>query len=104
MRRFVALLQSEGRVSKQKLVDRQGRLVKYGSLIVSGGPFDKELPNIARRLREIHDRRNQLPGSHPYDQKGGKKNRFLKAKEFRSLKSQVRIVLDDIAHITQEMV
>ena len=50
----------------------------------------------ADHLRRIHKRRNQLPGSHPYDERGGAQNRFLKKRERNALKPRQQAVLNSL--------
>lgn len=103
IRRFFVYLQQKGKKRYSKLHDKKGKLVKYGSLISSGTPFDKQFNILAQQLRSIHDRRNALPGSHPYDQKGGAKNKWLKKRERDQLLPKVRDSLDIIATVVDKI-
>ena len=65
VRKFFTFLKSKKLTGHSTTVDKTGTLVRYGSLIVTGAPFDKAYPTEAKALRALHDRRNRLPGSHP---------------------------------------
>jgi hypothetical protein len=78
-----------------------GKVVKYGTLIAVNNPFDKQYPAEAQMLRKIHDRRNKLPSSHPYDEKGGFKNRWLKKPERNMYSSLVKTALDNLAVVVK---
>ena len=89
-------------VGYSKTVDRNGKLVKYGVLISSGAPFDTHFPSIASRLKVMNDRRNKLPGSHPYDEKGGSQNKWLKKNERDKLSAEIRVALNDISTLVSQ--
>lgn len=93
VRQFFVWLKSKNLQGHSKLYNGK-RLVKYGNLIAVNSPFDKHFPVIADLLRRIHRRRNQLPGSHPYDEKGGAKNHWLTNMEKNALSVAVRDTLD----------
>jgi retron-type reverse transcriptase len=65
----------------QSTVDKNGNLVRYGNLLNQNGPFGSAHPTISKNLLIIHERRNELPGAHPYNQKGGAKNKWLSRQE-----------------------
>ena len=101
VRCLFSFLESNGMGGHSRLVGRTGLLVKYGLLIAPDSPFDTAYPSIAERLRTIHNRRNTLPGSHPYDQRGGGRNRWLTAAERDLLSSNVRAAIDEISAIVE---
>ena len=81
VRKFIAYLKLKGQpAGKQKAVASNGKLVKYGSLIQSSSPLAKAFPKLCQDLVIVNDRRNKLPGSHPYDEKGGSQNIWLRPK------------------------
>lgn len=96
IRQFFIFLMSNG-LPGYSALNRGGRLVKYGSLIAPNSPFDLHYHSIADLLQQIHGRRNRLPGSHPYNERGGAKNRWLKKFERDILTTKVRNSLDQIA-------
>jgi hypothetical protein len=77
VRGLIEFLNTAGLPGGRSLIDRKGELIRYGVLLDRGGPFAKQYPDIADALRGAHDRRNTLPGSHPFQQKGGAQNTFL---------------------------
>ena len=94
VRQFIKFL--SGKVlpgGTQKLVGGDGKLVKYGALIQASGPFGTAYPSECKSLSTVHDRRNKLPGSHPYDQKGGAKNKWLKHKECPALNRDCKMAI-----------
>jgi hypothetical protein len=58
-----------------------GELIEYGNLLDPNKVFFKTYPTIAAPLREAHNRRNQLPTSHPYEKKTARRTRFLRSRE-----------------------
>lgn len=59
-------------------------------------PLSKNYPKITDPLRKANLRRNMLPGSHPYDEKGGTKNTYLKLNEQIKLKGLLSGVYEEI--------
>lgn len=97
IRQFFKFLMTNGLPGSSSVINRSGNLVKYGTLIGAGTPFDIQYHSIADLLRQIHRRRNSLPGSHPYEERGGAKNRWLKKMERNVLAAMVQKSLDQIA-------
>ncbi len=85
VRQLFAYLATQNLPGHARTIGNNGKLVDFGTLIQVGAPFDTAYPNEARLLRDVHERRNQLPGSHPYNKKGGARNRFLKKAEQQPL-------------------
>lgn len=100
IRQFFAFLKAKSLPGHSKL-SNSTKLTKYGSLIAPGSPFDRHYATEAAMLRKIHNRRNQLPGSHPYDEKGGAKNRWLTKQERNDLVLAVKNSLDKIADVVK---
>ena len=98
---FFEFLKLKGLPGHSATVDKKGKLVNFGSLIADGGLFDRAYPDIASRIRDVHNRRNTLPGSHPYEQKGGSRNKWLKRGERNSLRAKLRVALNDISSIVE---
>lgn len=76
-RSFIGFLASRGLSGAQRTVDRNGARVDYGILLDANQTFAQAHQHVAGGLRVAHRRRNQLPGSHPYDKRTGVQNRFL---------------------------
>jgi hypothetical protein len=98
VRQFFKFLKAKGLPGHLEIIQGK-KLVKYGSLILAGSPFDKQYSTEASQLRQIHNRRNQLPGAHPYNEKGGAKNRWLTKKEQKNLSLAVKKTLDKIISV-----
>jgi len=98
-RALIPLLSRYHGLAPVKVVDRKGRLVKFGVLVDSGHPFGRAFPRIADAFRAFNDRRNHLPGSHPYDEKGGLKNRFLRDKEQTTYSKRIGIAYGEIIRL-----
>ena len=64
-----------------KTVGRDGKLIKFGTLVDVNQPFSKNWTIIAKAFREANCRRNTLPGNHPYEAKGGARTQHLKKGE-----------------------
>lgn len=97
IRKFFEFLRVRGLPGHSALVGGDGKLVNYGSLLQPAGPFATQYPAVANALRTIHDRRNLLPSSHPYDKNSGLQNQYLKGPEQRILVSNVRSSLNSLA-------
>lgn len=102
IRQVFGFLQQKGLAGHSKTQDKKGNLVKYGQLISINGPFDKAYPDIAQNLRDVHKRRNRLPGSHPYDEKGGAKNKWLTKRERGWLVPKIKDAIDAIAEMVEQ--
>lgn len=102
LRQFFIFLKQEGLAGHSKTLDKNGNLVKFGQLISNNSPFDNSYPAIAKDLRDVHQRRNKLPGSHPYNEKGGAKNKWLTKRERKSLVPKIKNAFDAIANIVEQ--
>ena len=102
VRQFFIFLQNYNLGGHSKTVDRNGDLVSYGNLISQGTPFDSSYPQVADTLRLLHDRRNRIPGSHPYAKKGGAQNRWLTEIEQRNMVPKLQLALENIAADVQQ--
>ena len=101
VRKLFEFLKAKKLSGHAKVVGKNGKIVKYGVLIAPNAPFDRIYPNISSRLRTLHNRRNTIPGSHPYDEKGGSRNRWLSRRERDTLTASLRIALDDISQLIE---
>lgn len=101
VRRLFAYLAFRGKLRHAKTTDRNGKLVDFGVLLKAGTPFDAIYPKEAALLRDVHERRNQLPGSHPYEKKGGTRNRFLNKREQQLLVTKLGQIYTGIMEIVQ---
>ncbi|MBE3092827.1 MAG: hypothetical protein IMZ51_04115, partial [Chloroflexi bacterium] len=66
---------------KQKTVGNDRKLVNYGVLIAKRGSLDKKYAFITDILREVHQRRCQIPEAHPFHIKTRKRSKYLKQGE-----------------------
>ena len=101
VRQLFSYLASRGMPGHARTIGRNGKLVDFGILIQTGASFDTSYPNEAGLLRDVHERRNQLPGSHPYDKKGGTRNRFLKKEEQQPLVTKLGRIYAQLSGIVQ---
>ena len=102
IRQLFRFLQQKVLAGHSKTQDKNGKLAKYGSLIAKNTPFDTAYPVVASDLRDVHQRRNKLPGSHPYDEKGGAKNKWLTKRERESLVPKIKNAFDAVAMIVEQ--
>ena len=102
VRSFFGFLVKKGIMGRLKTVDRNGMLINYGKLIGRNSEFGVEYPSIVKSLRIIHDRRNKIPGSHPYDKKGGAKNKWLTKGEQNKLVLEIKNAIDEIAKVVEQ--
>ena len=89
VRRLLPCLPKLGLPGSMKLVDRNGQLIDVGCLLDKDRPFAGQFPAIAAPFRAANDRRNRLPGSHPYSKKEGTRNRYLEPREQKGLAKQL---------------
>ena len=94
-RAFQSLLNARGAAGAVATVNAGGRLIDFGNLI-NQGPFTRAYPILAGHLQAVHDRRNTLPSSHPYDKKTGAKAQPLKKAEQRNLAARLTVVYNEI--------
>jgi len=71
------------------LADAKGKLRTFGQLLDANAAFARQFPNIATPLRATNDRRNCIPDSHPFETKGGRQTKHLRARERDALKLQL---------------
>jgi len=91
-------LQKNGMKGVAKLIGRNGKPVKYGTLLDSKQIFALTYPLIADGLRICNDRRNNLPGSHPYKESGTKTS-WLTKPEQRELVKKLKVVYEEITKV-----
>jgi hypothetical protein len=77
------------------LKDKHGNLINYGRLLAKNQLFSKTYPLIAEGLRVSNDRRNSLPGSHPYKMSGDKTS-WLTKKEQNNIKAKLKDAYEEI--------
>lgn len=70
--------------------DKHGQLVDYGVTLAASTSFSKNFPKLAACLRNMNQRRNHLPVSHPYEKKTATKSRYLGKQERNKIISQLR--------------
>jgi len=99
IRQFFDFLRARGLPGHSNTRASNGKLIDYGKLISPGSKFDTSYPDAAKALRKVHQRRNNIPGSHPYDKKGGTRNKWLTKKERDSLVLELKLALDTISSV-----
>jgi hypothetical protein len=80
---------------KMRLVGRDGKRVSFGVLLAKRAPFDQTYPVITEGFREMNDRRNRLPGSHPYAE-SGLRTRFLTKNEQNQLIARLKVAYQEV--------
>lgn len=103
IRSFIELLSLKGCRGSMALITPRGRLINYGTLIALGSNFDRNFSAISSDLRKLHDRRNALPGSHPYEARGGTRNHWLTKSERASLVVAEKCALNRLASEAQNL-
>jgi hypothetical protein len=78
---FLNWLTAKGLLAPVKTVGSNGNAVKFGSLVDPNQTFAKAHPIVASAFARANTRRNTLPGSHPYEQSGGKRTQHLRKNE-----------------------
>lgn len=82
-----------------KTIDKNGELITLGTILQPNNKFSKNFPLITATLREVNNRRNAMPGSHPYEAKGGTRNEFLKRAEQKRLAGHLASTYQEIVNI-----
>jgi hypothetical protein len=77
-------------------IGSDGSPVSYGSMLHPLGPFSRTAPRLGRWLREINQRRNRLPASHPFDLRTGAPSQPLALREQRNLVAQLQYAYADL--------
>jgi len=97
VRQFISYLEQRRLRGSQRTVATNGQLVGYGNLLQGNRPFASAFPQVCDGLLTVHNRRNRVPGSHPYDQRGGTRNTWLSRSERNSLVVRLGSALREIA-------
>jgi hypothetical protein len=74
-------LRRAGDPAAVRTVNRHGELIDFGVTLDQKNAFSTAHPVIADAFRAVNDRRNKLPGSHPYEKRSASRNQYLKAQE-----------------------
>jgi retron-type reverse transcriptase len=86
-----------------KLINIKGELVKYGNLLDINQLFYKKYPTISSGFINIHNRRNCIPGTHPYDFKQGNKNSHLTKHEQNKLVYEFKKSLTELIFLAESL-
>jgi hypothetical protein len=101
-RGFQTLLDKKGATGAIPIVDGHGRLINYGVLLCHG-TFTRAYPTLSGHLQAIHDRRNLLPSSHPYEKRTGAKAKPLKKAEQRNVTARLTASYNEIIQTAQSL-
>jgi hypothetical protein len=80
-----------------RTVGRDGRLVKFGTTLDHNNSFSRRYPLIANALRTSNERRNRLPGSHPYEIRSAVRTQYLKPTERNILRNLLATAFREIS-------
>lgn len=81
------------------LLNRTGQLNSFGSLIKNQNDFTRTYPEIAAKLTTVHERRNNLPGSHPYNLKNYARTQPLRDSERAALTDILQKLYEQIIQV-----
>jgi hypothetical protein len=84
------------------LINKKGESIDYGVLLKTPA-FQLCYPNLQDGLNKTHQRRNSVPGAHPYNKKTGDKAKPLKKKEQSILKQYLDDAFNEIITITESL-
>jgi len=101
-RAFQAYLASKRLPGAVPTAGANGKLLTFGQLIGSTGPFAKAHATLAACLQSGNDRRNSIPSSHPFEAKGGKKTKPLRVRERDSLKGKFKTAYAEIIELVNK--
>ena len=74
----------------------------YGKLLSPNKNFSKKYPNTGKALYDCNNRRNSIPGSHPYNNKG-KQNKWLTADERHEFTGKLKGAYSEIIDIAKSL-
>lgn len=80
----------------QRLVNQQGGLIPYGSLLDPQNDFSKKYKLIADSFRLVHERRCSLPEAHPYEKVTAKRAKILKTGERNHFYGLLKIAYSEL--------
>ncbi len=94
LRQFISFLGVQGLPGNRLLINKKGELIPVGSLLQTGHSLTTVHAALTDPFRACHERRNKVPGSHPYQAKGGARNTYLFAREKRALARDLSTAFD----------
>ncbi len=94
-------LAATSHVAAGSITDKNGQLLDFGVTLDATRKFSKQFPRIADCFREMNDRRNRLPGTHPYEKKTGKQSRHLDKKERNRFVEMLQTAYADLSEQMQ---
>ncbi|MDA2923351.1 RNA-directed DNA polymerase [Acidobacteria bacterium AH-259-L09] len=77
----------------------RGEAISFGSLLDPNKQFSRNYPTLGDAFRECNDRRNKIPGSHPYEMRGGGRTSYLKKPEQKKLWRKLSAAYQEIIDI-----
>ena len=101
---FLALqrqLAETGHPAACTIIGRNEQLVDFGVTLDATGPFSRNRPTIGDCFREMNDRRNHLPVSHPYQKKTATQSRHLRAQERNRFVTRLNAAYADFLTLMQ---
>ncbi|RMF05941.1 MAG: hypothetical protein D6773_04810 [Alphaproteobacteria bacterium] len=84
-RSFIDFLSRWSLAGAAATINRHGAPLDFGVLLDANQAFAQAHSQAAPGLRRVHNRRNRLPASHPYDRKTGLPSQFLTRREQSAL-------------------
>lgn len=102
---FLKLLMNKNpNIKWPKCVNQKQYKVKFGSILENTNQFCKKYPTITDIFRDVNNRRNSLPESHPIDTTTLKKTEFLNFKEkdklYKKLKKAYKLLVEELIKLT----
>ncbi|MBU2545018.1 RNA-directed DNA polymerase [Patescibacteria group bacterium] len=80
---------------------QNGKIIKFGVLLDRNQDFASQHRVIADHLRDFNNRRNALPGSHPYEENTGDQTDYLKAREQKRFANSLSIAYKEIIDLVE---
>lgn len=93
---FLALqrhLYATGHAAARSFKNKNGELLDFGVMLDASSTFSKACPVVADCFRDMNNRRNHLPNSHPYDKKSAAPSQHLTSKERNRFAHDLKTVL-----------
>ena len=92
-------LHSKGHPAAGRTKDRNGQLLDFGVTLDRTRKFSKQFPRIADCFREMNERRNRLPVTHPYEKSTGRQSEYLNKTERNRFVGMLQITYTELAQM-----
>ena len=101
LKSLLTYLDTRGINGGRSIYNRRSELIDFGVLLDQNQEFAIHYTFIADTFRDMNNRRNRLPGSHPYEKKTGDQTNYLRTQERNKFANRLKIAYDQIISIIE---